>query len=414
MLIPLSEKKTKTKQIVQFYYAFKLSTLYKEPSRSPLVATVALFAAAQLGVAFGIVATYNTIKSPPPLFSMNVRTEVGWQTLSYLICANLIIFVASFKDARSPRFAVRSESFLQVFNRYVIETNSLATIVTILALSFCLASNNEGKQSGVWMAFALVLPKLYVWSLLASHTRGAEITRMTVDYSKHASSLSDMFKGSPVSETLKKPSSRFPVTVSKIGTPQGLSPVGEGGKTPIADLYAAGVTGGVGTSGIVEGPDSPGWLRRTVQPTITTNNPLLLEPPAPIPRSSLSPSPLSRQSAAPTSISDYGEYFAEDQHSRQSRQGGVPPLPTHAIIGGGGRGNERDQGREGGGGEGGYSTSIEISLSPRRTSFQPQPTPSHIREPGEKVMEVLPMSSGGPSVFGLTLQGRQPVTYGYM
>lgn len=71
-----------------------------------------------------------------------------------------------------------------------------------------------------------------------------------------------MFKGSPVSETLKKPSSRFPVTVSKIGTPQGLSPVGGGGKTPIADLYAAGVTGGVGTSGIVEGPDSPGWLRR--------------------------------------------------------------------------------------------------------------------------------------------------------
>lgn len=38
-------------QIVQMYYAFKLSSLYKEPVRSWLVSSIAVFAAGQLGEA---------------------------------------------------------------------------------------------------------------------------------------------------------------------------------------------------------------------------------------------------------------------------------------------------------------------------------------------------------------------------
>jgi hypothetical protein len=59
-----------------------------------------------------------------------------------------------------------------------------------------------------------------------------------------------MFKGSPVSQ--KAP--RFPVTVSRIGTPQAQTGLANTTKHPIADKFA-------GAAGTIT-PDSPGWLRR--------------------------------------------------------------------------------------------------------------------------------------------------------
>jgi len=92
-------------QIVQLYYAFKLSTLYSSRLRIGLVSSIALFAAAQLGalnfndqmlppaecctlnrIALGIVAIYTSVHSPVPLFSMSVHHGLGWQSLSYLVC----------------------------------------------------------------------------------------------------------------------------------------------------------------------------------------------------------------------------------------------------------------------------------------------------------------------------------------
>ncbi|GAA5908483.1 DUF6534 domain-containing protein [Sporobolomyces salmoneus] len=360
--------------IVQMYFAFRLSSLYKEPIRSWLVSSVAVFAAAQL--AFGIVAAYNNFRNPFPLFAMDVHEKLGWQTLSYLVFAvvcNLEIFVANFYDARSSRFAVRAETILEVVSRMIVETNLLATVASILSLAFLLVWNNAGRESGMWMAFALVLPKLYVFSLLASHTRGAELVRITVDYSKHESSLSDMFKGSPVSQ--KKV--RFPITLSKIGEPRPQADSTSTGKTPIADRFA-------GSSAGTISPESPGWLRRTIQsPQPVPSSNQQLAPPT-------RPSPLARQSsAAVSSISDYGEYFADDNEP-------VPRLPQQHS-----HNNEA------------FSTSIEVSLSPRRTSFNQnqrmESFPVTVSSSKESEGEVVPISS----VMGLNL-GRPPVTYGYL
>ncbi|GAA5979378.1 hypothetical protein JCM5350_003885 [Sporobolomyces pararoseus] len=359
--------------IVQIYYALKLSSLYKEPIRSWLVSAIAVSATAQL--AFGIVACYNNVKNPAPLFAMDVHAKLGWQTLSYLVFSvvcNILIFIASFYDARSPRFAVRSETFPEVVSRMIVETNFLATVASVLSLSFLLAWNNAGRFSGVWMAFALVLPKLYVFSLLASHTRGAELTRITVDYSKHNSSLSDMFKGSPVSQ--KPP--RFPVTVSRIGTPQPQTALPGTAKTPIADLFAGSTT--------TITPDSPGWLRRTVQSpqTIPSRPDQNLAPP-------MKSSPLARQStAAASSISDYGEYFADDGENEK-----VPSIPQQYAN------------------DAGFSTSIEVALSPRRTTFNHHANHESFPESvgGGGTGDVVPLT-----VMGLNIAGRPPVTYGYL
>jgi len=65
-----------------------------------------------------------------------------------------------------------------------------------------------------------------------------------------------MFKGSPVSQ--KAP--RFPVTVSRIGTPQAQTDLANTTKHPIADKFA-------GATGTIT-PDSPGWLRRVSDPVL--------------------------------------------------------------------------------------------------------------------------------------------------
>ncbi|GAA5825160.1 hypothetical protein JCM5353_002245 [Sporobolomyces roseus] len=352
--------------IVQLYYAFKLSTLYSARLRIGLVSSIALFASAQL--AFGIVACYNSVHYPFPLFAMSVHQDLGWQTLSYLVCTvicNSIISIASLVDARSPRFAVRSEKILEVASRLIIETNLLATICSILSLSFLLAWNNEGRQSGVWMAFALILPKLYVYALLASHTRGAEITRarLTTDYGKHASSLSDLFKGSPISPISR---SQNPITISRIGTPQAQVST----SAPIADRYANQGQG-------AKTPDSPGWLRRTIQPSPHPPQTTLqtLAPPLPS---------FTRQSSATAlSISDYGEFLSSDHNEPP---GGVEEDLYHSSP----EISEEEKG---------FSTSIEVTLSPRRTSFVDSKT--------EMEMDHIGLGLNG-------LGGRQPVSYGYL
>jgi len=48
----------------------------------------------QKWVAFGIVATYNNVRQPVPLFAMDVHAKLGWQTLSYLVFA--IVCVSQF------------------------------------------------------------------------------------------------------------------------------------------------------------------------------------------------------------------------------------------------------------------------------------------------------------------------------
>ncbi|GAA6013851.1 hypothetical protein JCM11491_000445 [Sporobolomyces phaffii] len=389
--------------IVQMYYAFKLSTLYKEPVRSWLVSAIAVFAAAQL--AFGIVAAYNTVRTPVPLFAIDLDADLGWQTLSYLVFSvvcNVAIFIASIVDARDARFAVRSETVIEVASRYVVETNALATVASVLSLAFLVAWNiTAGRASGLWMAFALLLPKLYVFSLLASHTRGAELTRLTVDYSKHASSLSDMFKGSPVSASAKPP--RFPVTVSRIGAPQPQTSTTKR-STPIADLFSSGARGRRREGGQVVDvhPDSPGWLRRTFNPSAAAaaapagaSEPrhLLSPPTAPFAAAASTSAAARHHSAAPTSISDYGEYFADD-HDHD-----VPVLPSTLS---------KDGAQ---GGAGGYSTSVEVALSPRRAHFAPTTeTKPGMGHDGATKGAVVPMSS----IMGLNLAGRPPVKYGYL
>jgi len=107
-------------------------------------------------------------------------------------------------------------------------------------------------------------------------------------------------------------------------------------------------------------------------------------------------SPLARQSTAATSISDYGEYFADNTTSSHDHDHEpVPPIPQQYAQ------------------DGGYSTSIEVTLSPRRTSF------NHSRIDSFP-MTVASSAKGGAgevvplSVMGLNLGGRQPVTYGYL
>jgi len=114
--------------------------------------------------AFGIVACYNSVHSPVPLFAMNVHQDLGWQTLSYLVCTvicvsetiprqphkemswvdvllsqNSIISISSLADARSPRFTVRSKTILEVASRLIVEvSNSL--------LSQSIARTLRGRQ----------------------------------------------------------------------------------------------------------------------------------------------------------------------------------------------------------------------------------------------------------------------------
>ncbi|GAA5937972.1 DUF6534 domain-containing protein [Sporobolomyces koalae] len=305
-------------------------------------------------------------------------TEIGWQTLSYLVfgvLCDVLVFGASIVDARSPKFAVRSESFVEVFTRLVIETNALGAICSILSLSFMLAYNNQGRPSGIWMAFALVLPKIYVLSLLASHTHAAEMTRLTVDYTKHNSSLSDMFKGKPTTPERKV------VTVSKIGSPQ-TATMQKNGNTPIANLYSN------------NDPESPGWLRRTIQavPTIKRQESVRDVPPMPThnlinQNTGLAPPKpaFARTSSAGLSVSDYGEFLAEDPDPLVPSHDGHA-APVHA----------------------GHSTAVEVSLSPRRTHFaDPISGPMSKRlEVGETIVPF--------SCMGLNIAGKPPVTYGYL
>ncbi|BGP52074.1 hypothetical protein JCM10450v2_008045 [Rhodotorula kratochvilovae] len=378
--------------VAQVFYAFKLSTLYSGKRRAGLVGAVVLLACAQL--AFGIAATYSSFHDTASLFTVDLEDKFGWQLLASSLAAflaNFVIAVAMIKDMRSARFAAREETVVEVFTRYVLETNVATAIVSILAFAFYLAWNAQGQESGVFLGLSMILPKLYLLSMLASLERGAEVAQGGLSRNmKHASSLSDMFKGVPLGR------GRGLVTASRIGTPTTVHP------TPIADRFAAG--GGAAT------PEQPGWLRRTFQPspaTIDSSTPLApLAPPShsfggapPIMRGSLA-APHTDRPVTAMSVSDYGAWLDDgsDEASAAgaSLGGGRDPFASGAgVVYAGSQA----------GAEGAFASGVEQAQTPtpRRATF---------------ALAQAAEAAGGGEAAGAeaarTAQARGPVRYGYL
>ncbi|GAA6059132.1 hypothetical protein JCM10212_003879 [Sporobolomyces blumeae] len=392
-----------TALVVQLYYAIKLSSLYHGKIRTGLITAIIVLVLAQL--AFGIFGAYSAILDPPPLFTFDLHTKFGWQVLSYLVSAtacNLLIFVPSLLDARSPRFAVRSEDPFEFLSRMVVETGFFPFASTVIALAFLVAWNANGRDSGVWMAFTFVLPKLYTFSLLTSHNRGAEVTRAHLSthmLSRPDSSLSDMFKGSPLPRQ-----QRGPITASRIGTPQLTGTTASA--TPIADKYVNKAGVGIVGVGMDIGPDSQGWLRRTIQPMRAASQ--LVVPKATKATSRLTTTTSDRRETA-MSISDYGEYFADH-----------PPTPPPLPVAEPGRPKSRSpsssddevlemdkfptdvKSNEG------YSSCVEVSLSPRRSQFGiAVETPAFVVSPSPAGGGLSSSGDVGPEIR------RLPISYGY-
>ncbi|GAA5914323.1 hypothetical protein JCM8208_004435 [Rhodotorula glutinis] len=324
--------------LAQAYFTAKLSTLYSGRRRAFLVSSVALLTAAQL--AFGIAAAFYSLHEPPKsLFTVDLGTRYGWALLASSLAAllaNTLISVALVVDMRSGRFAARDETAVEVFVRLGFESNAATAVVSIVACAFCLAWTAQGEGSGVFLALSIVLPKLYLLSVLASLERGVDLVPAALSRTiKHASSLSDMFKGVPLG----------PMRAS--GPPSRAGAQG----TPIADLYAAGAVGG---------GETEGWLRRTFQPapaspaTVNVNG----STPAP-PLHSLAPPPAGFEFAPHThththtahdalaaprpppsqrpvtgiSVSDYGAWLDDDDDDE--RGGGQQPVEaSSARLGG--------------------------------------------------------------------------------
>ncbi|BGP20613.1 hypothetical protein JCM10213v2_008776 [Rhodosporidiobolus nylandii] len=344
-----------TSLLVQLYFGLRISTLYSGRKRAFFLAPIVVFALAQLG--FGIAATYSTAHLPVSLYEADLRQDLGWQTMASGICAvlcDVIIFIAVFKDMRTPRYTVKAEGVVEVLSRLFIETNFVTTIVAILSLAFYLAWDAQGHQSG---AFAIVTPKLYLISMLASVNRGAESVSSGGLLSrsgggKHDSSLSDFFRGTPISRLAG-------VTVSRIGKP---SPT-QGFGTPIADRYAA--AGGAVSS------EEPGWLRRTFQgPTDQLDVPV----------------PLTNRPVTAQSFSIYEQYYHDPEGEKDGAAGGA-----------------------------GVSSALEPHAqtpTPRRAHFGQEIT-------GEDASVAIGGGRGedaaakGPQGSGV-LAGRQPVRYGYL
>ncbi|TNY18451.1 hypothetical protein DMC30DRAFT_426549 [Rhodotorula diobovata] len=302
--------------VAHAYYAAKLSTLYNGRRRAGLVGVVALLTCVQL--AFGIAATYSSFRSSVSLFTVDLGSKFGWQLLASSLAgllANVVIALAMVADMRSGRFAAKDETVVEVLTRLLFETNLTTAIVSILSFAFYLAWNAEGQQSG---GLSMVLPKLYLLSVLASLERGADVVQGGLSRNmKHASTLSDFFKGVPLAQM------RGTATPSPIGTPI-VHP------TPIADRFA-GAT-----------PDQPGWLRRTFQPAtppLEGSTPLqsLAPPPAGFAHPSFAPreslaAPQAERPLTSISVSDYGAWL-DDAPERNS-----------AALHGGQRGEEHPDG----------------------------------------------------------------------
>ncbi|GAA6020762.1 hypothetical protein JCM10207_002015 [Rhodosporidiobolus poonsookiae] len=348
--------------VVQLYYALRISTLYAGKIRVALLASISLFTLAQL--AFGIAATYYTATLRSSFFEIDLRKNLGWQTLASSLAGvlcDLVIFGATFADMRTARFAVLSESPLAVLSRLFVETNFITTIVAILSLAFGLAWNAQNHPSGISTAFAIVIPKLYLLSMLVSINRGADTVRSGLDPRsiKHTSSLSDMFKGTPVS--------RFTdMSASRIGRPNI--------PTPIADQYAGGG----------RASEATGWLRRVrlvpYQPLQPIEVPL-----APFASASSKDRPVTA-----FSVSDYGDYF----------------LGTHRT------GSANEKSAMGSIPHDGISTAVDMPSG----SQTPTPRKATFHE-GDVVLNGMALQGDASSDGAVSVSagsGRQPVRYGYL
>ncbi|ORY73609.1 hypothetical protein BCR35DRAFT_307056 [Leucosporidium creatinivorum] len=224
--------------IVQLYYAHKITSFCSGKRRIALVGGIVVLALAQ--TAFGILSAWSTYRLPltDDIFQVELRSALGWQMLASLIAAvlcDLLICGAMVREHRTPRYTVRSEGMLEVLTRLFIETNLITAIVAILSLAFYVAFHAKGVST----AFAICTPKLYLMGMLASINR-RDVSRAGISSTsyhsnpKHESSLSDMFKGTPMTKL------RGEVSTSRIGMP-----------TPINDMFTN------------KDPNSPGWLRRT-------------------------------------------------------------------------------------------------------------------------------------------------------
>ncbi|GAA5927374.1 hypothetical protein JCM3775_002529 [Rhodotorula graminis] len=310
--------------VAQAYFAAaRLSTLYSGRRRAALVGSVALLSCAQLG--FGITATYYSVRAPGPdggLFAVELASAYGWTGLARAVAAvlgNTIIALALVADMRSSsgRFAARDENLGEVCVRLVFESNAATAVVSVLACALYVAWTARG---GVALALSIVLPNLYLLSVLASLERGKDhvMSGALSRTLKHTSSLSDMFKGVPLG-----PLRRATRTDAASGErAQG---------TPIADLYGAGgAAGGGGGGGGGRGGEGeePGWLRRTFQPSPAADDhhhhsppPLhsLAPPPAGFatnddPLAALAPPPPPGQRPLTgISVSDYGAWLDDDE-----------------------------------------------------------------------------------------------------
>ncbi|GAA5854957.1 hypothetical protein JCM9279_003587 [Rhodotorula babjevae] len=289
--------------VAHAYFTARLARLYSGRRRVALVGSVALLAAAQL--AFGIAATYYSRHAPPAsLFVADLGTTYGWALLASSLAAllaNTLTCAALIADMRcSGRFAARDETVVEVSVRLVLESNLATALVSIVALAFYVAWTAQGEGSGVFLALSIVLPKLYLLSVLASLERGADLVHSGLSRTrivKHASSLSDMFKGAPLG--------------SRRGSSSAAAAQAQAQGTPIADLYAAGAGAG-GGGGTGRGRDEVGWLRRTLQPSSAD---------------SATPTPLCALAYPPAGFEF--ELADQPQHHQQQRQQG--PRPTTGI-----------------------------------------------------------------------------------
>ncbi|PRQ70376.1 hypothetical protein AAT19DRAFT_11125 [Rhodotorula toruloides] len=263
---------------------------------------------------------------------------------------------------RSGKYAARDESVLEVLSRYFLETNLLATIVRILSLAFLLAWNAEGRPSGVSLTLSFVLPGLYLLSMLASLDAVSDTAQGGLSRTmKHASSLSDMFKGVPLNR-MDSPAIRERYLPSQISA------------TPIADRFAGGAT----TS-----TDQRSWLRRTFQPASTSLQPASLPLPT-IQETTTLPKHASRPVTA-FSVSDYGDYLGLECETSE-KKGRPVGLASSPLA------------------NGAISTSVDVpaqSPTPRRATF---------------ALEGNPTTPTGGTVVETTAFtfGRKPITYGYL
>ncbi|KAK4701639.1 hypothetical protein P7C70_g4593, partial [Phenoliferia sp. Uapishka_3] len=199
----------------QIFYAARIATLFTGNKLKLLVAAISVLSLAQL-------AAYSTSKlsSTEDVFKLSLKDNVAWQTMAGLLCSvicNFIICSGMVVDMRSGRFATRKEGIWEVLSRLVVETNLLTALCSLLNLIFFFVYKRNGvsvvgtghftsresvnpNSSSPLQAFAIVIPKLYLLSLFSNLARNEEpMGGISSVRMRHESSLSDMFKGKPMS-----------------------------------------------------------------------------------------------------------------------------------------------------------------------------------------------------------------------